>query len=159
MPSPFYFFDEVDAALDTMNAARVAEYMAAGGACYPPALNLQACSNPAQPRHLQIRTGQNPGLVASSAGSGAMLDGADRGELGTCADEGSMHAQQLLQPEVALQEAGEPKCSYAKAAGAQYIVVSHRPQVFERAACLVGVYSERGGASGAVVARFPNSAA
>jgi chromosome segregation ATPase len=31
MPSPFYFFDEVDAALDTMNAGRVAEYMARGG--------------------------------------------------------------------------------------------------------------------------------
>ena len=35
---------------------------------------------------------------------------------------------------------------------AQYIVVSHRPEVFEKAGCLVGVYS-LGGSSRAVVAR------
>jgi chromosome segregation protein len=26
-PSPFYFFDEIDCALDTLNATRVAEYI------------------------------------------------------------------------------------------------------------------------------------
>eukprot|EP00798_Chlamydomonas_sp_ICE-L_P004996 gene4996-34780_t len=65
-PSPFYFFDEVDAALDTLHAGRVADYI---------------------------------------------LSQAD----------------------------------------AQYIVVSHRPQVFERADCLVGMYTYRA-ASRAVVA-------
>ncbi|EFN58450.1 hypothetical protein CHLNCDRAFT_19988 [Chlorella variabilis] len=65
-PSPFYFFDEIDCALDTVNAARVADYIA---------------------------------------------------------------SQQQ-------QEAGDGQGS-----AAQFLVVSHRPQVYERAGCLVGVYS------------------
>ncbi|PRW44928.1 nuclear condensin complex subunit isoform A [Chlorella sorokiniana] len=71
-PSPFYFFDEIDASLDTVNAGRVAEYIAA-----------------------------------------------------------------------------------QRASGAQYIVVSHKPQVYEQAGCLVGVYS-RYGASHAVTLHLPS---
>jgi hypothetical protein len=41
----------------------------------------------------------------------------------------------------------------AVGASAQYLVVSHKPQVFEQAGCLVGVYSA-GGSASAVVARF-----
>lgn len=67
-PSPFYFFDEIDCALDTANAGRVAQYILAQGS-------------------------------------------------------------------------------------AQYLVVSHKPQVFEQASCLIGVYSKHGAAS-AVVAQF-----
>lgn len=67
-PSPFYFFDEIDAALDTASARRVAEYI----------------------------------LQQSSA---------------------------------------------------QYIVVSHKPQVYEAASCLVGLYSIEGG-SAAVTAQL-----
>lgn len=70
LPSPFYFFDEVDQALDVTNAARLAKYM-------------------------------------------------------------------------------------ASQAGAQYIAVSHKPQVFERASVLVGVYSLRG-ASAAVTWAQPS---
>ncbi|KAI3436873.1 hypothetical protein D9Q98_006283 [Chlorella vulgaris] len=61
-PSPFYFFDEIDCALDTVNASRVAD------------------------------------LIAAQQGSSG---------------------------------------------GAQFLVVSHKPQVYERAGCLVGVYSGR----------------
>ncbi|KAA6423013.1 MAG: Structural maintenance of chromosomes 4 [Trebouxia sp. A1-2] len=68
-PSPFYFFDEIDSALDTSNASRVADYIA------------------------------------------------------------SQH-------------------------GAQYLVVSHKPQVYERAPCLVGVYTCQG-SSTAVTLHVP----
>lgn len=68
-PSPFYFFDEIDSALDTSNASRVADYIA------------------------------------------------------------SQH-------------------------GAQYLVVSHKPQVYERASCLVGVYTCQG-SSTAVTLHVP----
>ena len=70
-PSPFYFFDEIDCALDTSAAARVAAYV-------------------------------------------------------------SQHSKT-----------------------AQYLLVSHRPQVFEAASCLVGVYtSPTGCGSAAVLAHF-----
>jgi hypothetical protein len=72
-PSPFYFFDEVDCALDTSAAARVAAYV------------RQQCS-------------------------------------GTAA--------------------------------AQYLLVSHKPVVFESAGCLLGVYSNGRGSSAAVVGHF-----
>ena len=42
--------------------------------------------------------------------------------------------------------------------GAQYIVVSHKPQMYERAGCLVGVYSQ-GHTSSAVTLRLPLMAA
>ncbi len=43
---------------------------------------------------------------------------------------------------------------------AQYLVVSHKPQVFERAGCLVGVYSlPAGGGSGAVAVQFDDDTA
>lgn len=42
--------------------------------------------------------------------------------------------------------------------GAQYIVVSHKPQMYERAGCLVGVYSQ-GHTSSAVTLRLPLKAA
>jgi hypothetical protein len=38
--------------------------------------------------------------------------------------------------------------------GAQYLLVSHRPVVFESAGCLLGVYSNGRGSSAAVVAHF-----
>ncbi|KAK9828821.1 hypothetical protein WJX72_002267 [[Myrmecia] bisecta] len=68
-PSPFYFFDEIDCALDTANAARVADYI----------------------------------------------------------------------------------CSQTNA---QYLVVSHKPQVYERASCLVGVYTLHNSSS-AVTLQIP----
>lgn len=74
-PSPFYFFDEIDCALDTSAALRVAQYV-------------------------------------------------------------SSHAGQ-----------------------AQYILVSHKLQVFEQAPCLIGVYSTGRGRSAAVTAHFPKQSA
>ncbi|GMH36925.1 hypothetical protein BSKO_04798 [Bryopsis sp. KO-2023] len=70
-PSPFYFFDEIDCALDTTNAVRVADYI-------------------------------------------------------------------------------------QKQSSAQYIVVSHKPQVFERAGCLVGIYSA-GGSAAAITFPVPKT--
>lgn len=72
-PSPFYFFDEVDCALDTSAAARVAAYV------------RQQCSGPS---------------------------------------------------------------------AAQFLLVSHKPVVFESAGCLLGVYSDGRGSSAAVVGHF-----
>lgn len=72
-PSPFYFFDEVDYALDTSAAARVAAYV------------RQQCSGPS---------------------------------------------------------------------AAQFLLVSHKPVVFESAGCLLGVYSNGRGSSAAVVGHF-----
>ena len=72
-PSPLYFFDEVDCALDTSAAARVASYV------------RQQCSGPSP---------------------------------------------------------------------AQYLLVSHKPVVFESAGCLLGVYSNGRGSSAAVVGHF-----
>jgi hypothetical protein len=77
-PSPLYFFDEVDCALDTSAAARVAAYVA------------QQCRGPSP---------------------------------------------------------------------AQYLLVSHKPAVFEAAQCLLGVYSNGRGSSAAVVAHFADGPA
>jgi hypothetical protein len=40
----------------------------------------------------------------------------------------------------------------AAAAGAQFVIVSHKPQVFERARCLLGVYAAARGGTEAVAA-------
>ena len=61
-----------------------------------------------------------------------------------------------------LTTAGDVACDEAPAAvlpdgpraATQYIIVSHRAQVFERAACLVGVYGDERGGSAAIVARM-----
>lgn len=84
-PSPFTFFDEIDAALDTAAAARLAAFVHARCAGQP----------------------------LTDSGGGDVGGGA----------------------------------------GAQYLLVSHRPVVFESASCLLGVYSD-GGSSAAVVGHF-----
>lgn len=238
MPSPFYFFDEVDAALDTINAGRVAEYMAQGGhvalptlspaAVLPPLLPQQPTDGqqqqltpkqqqppeqqqsppqqqqqhqdaapgtltPADPQSGSAQMGgkgtegregslQQPGTSAISgtaacdgpscatpanAACPSMAPGAD--DAGVTAGESGVHVgtTMLAAPGVCgaactgdegkesarQQSKGSKECAVAPAGfPAQYIVVSHRPQVFELASCLVGVYSMPGsGCSGAVV--------
>lgn len=89
---------QVDAALDTLNAERVAEYML-----------------------LRSR-----GLAPVRPGTETPTEGP--------ASEGAPRAG----PGSSVGKDGKQRSSHT-----QYIVVSHRPQVFEKAACLVGVYGHR----------------
>lgn len=95
-PSPFYWFDEIDASLDTRAAARVAGYV------------------------LRLARDTTTEGAAPAQGGG-------------------------LPPQQA-------HSSNAIAPSAQYVIVSHKPQVFERAQCLLGVYGAANGGSEAVVA-------
>uniref|UniRef100_A0A7S3R286 RecF/RecN/SMC N-terminal domain-containing protein n=1 Tax=Dunaliella tertiolecta TaxID=3047 RepID=A0A7S3R286_DUNTE len=155
MPSPFYFFDEVDAALDTMNAARVAEYMAMGGLCINTQPNRSTQSPSAftpDTRATEInKFAALPGTAANEAGAEMWAAAAGVGDCFQGArPEGSLQAyiqQQHLQQR-------QKQAHVTRGQGPQFIVVSHRPQVFERASCLVGVYSKEGGSSSAVLARL-----
>ena len=127
LPSPLYFFDEVDAALDTLNAARVARYIESQAAC------------PAGP----------PKAALSAGGPAAFL--APAAHMRTAADDAAGPASS--KPAAAGGTGFQVVQAGQAVHGAQYIVVSHRPQVFERAGSLVGVYSQ-GGSAKAVVAAF-----
>lgn len=104
-PSPFYFFDEVDCALDSTAAGRVAAYVKA-----------------------QCKRGMTCTVNAEVA---TVAPGA----------------------QTAASESGTSRCT-AVGTAAQYLLVSHRPVVFESASCLLGVYSNGRGSSAAVVAHF-----
>ncbi|KAL6754438.1 P-loop containing nucleoside triphosphate hydrolase protein [Haematococcus lacustris] len=129
LPSPFYFFDEVDAALDTLNASRVAEYIARGGQLPSQLTKLAPTTNGASMWRSKGST-----RVDTAVGGGEGGAGGRAGEAVVKLEEG-MQGQGMD---------GKP---------AQYIVVSHRPQVFERAGCVIGVYT-LDGSSRAVVAHF-----
>lgn len=253
MPSPFYFFDEVDAALDTINAGRVAEYMARGGHTLPqplpttalnqlptatPALPITATTQPTatasqhnamnqlptaattlpipptqqlqstgipptqqlnnntavpcptlpipptqqlqstgipptqklghiaipptqQLKHTDTAAPCPPAVAHSSAatekggaeiaGDGARAAGSDQGIVNGNSDQQQQCVQQPGSSSLPAHHSSALPQSPSPPQPAQYIVVSHRPQVFERAACLIGVYSTPGSHSGAVV--------
>jgi hypothetical protein len=67
------------------------------------------------------------------------------GNSGTAGEEGAAGAQ--------AGSSGGETGSTPTGGGAQFVVVSHKPQVFERARCLLGVYAAAGGGAEAVVAR------
>ena len=106
LPSPFYFFDEVDCALDTVGH-RVGRRRAA----------RLPLLRPCRPTTI-IPPRLRPPLCARRQVNAARVAG--------------YIADQVQRP-----------CP------AQFLVVSHRPQVYERAGCLVGVYAA-GAASAAV---------
>lgn len=140
-PSPFYFFDEVDAALDSLNASRVAEYIARGGVLHDdyvlpllPAHGLEGAAGAALAQGARAK-----------GGAGSKVAGADS------AAGGGGSAAAITSHAVA---GGASEGSGGGGFGAaQYVVVSHRPQVYEQAGCLVGVYT-REGSSQAVLAHF-----
>eukprot|EP00878_Enallax_costatus_P033653 GHUV01037195.1.p1 GENE.GHUV01037195.1~~GHUV01037195.1.p1 ORF type:complete len:204 (+),score=63.51 GHUV01037195.1:227-838(+) len=111
-PSPFYFFDEVDCALDSLAAGQVAAYVKA------------QCKG---------------GLTVTTAVTGTETGG--NASTGAAGNKTSCNSA-----------AG----SDAPAVAAQYLLVSHRPAVFESASCLLGVYSNGRGSSATVVAHFPD---
>eukprot|EP00967_Tisochrysis_lutea_P105802 scaffold161587_cov22-Tisochrysis_lutea.AAC.1 len=129
MPSPFYFFDEVDAALDTMNAARVAEYMAMGGLCINTQPNRSTQSPSAftpDTRATEInKFAALPGTAANEAGAEMWAAAAGVGDCFQGArPEGSLQAyiqQQHLQQR-------QKQAHVTRGQGPQFIVVSHRPQ-------------------------------
>lgn len=97
----------MDAALDTLNAERVAKYM------------------------VMVSSGQRPSRP------------------------GLMSSRPADVPQQAPQSEKQQPCSVdAAAVCPQFIVVSHKPQVFEQASCLVGVYSHEL-SSHSVTAHYP----
>lgn len=155
-PSPLYFFDEVDCALDSLAAGRVAAYVKA------------QCGGSSSTSKPYTAAGTASGAAATGAaacaGNAADVDGANAGD----------EAEALAQTgKDCAQKAGDGSCvapaanpggpllaGPGKAAGsggvcgAQYLLVSHRPVVFESVSCLLGVYSNGRGSSAAVVAHF-----
>jgi hypothetical protein len=132
LPSPFFFFDEIDAALDSCHAGRVADYIMAH--CGLPAGQAAAAAALAPPSSVEAAAAPPPPPPATAGGQPAVLGG-----LGG-------------QPAVLGGLGGQP--AVPSGLGGQYLVVSHRLQVYERAACLLGVYSLPCGASGAAVLRI-----
>ncbi|GAX80032.1 hypothetical protein CEUSTIGMA_g7471.t1 [Chlamydomonas eustigma] len=120
-PCPFYFFDEVDSALDTLNAQRISDYMllrSRGERPSPPiavasssSLTLVQCT-----REATTSAGADPEINKRRGYTGHDAEGLDP-----------------VQRQHSVQQGFT-----------QYIVVSHKPQVFERAECLIGVYSHKG---------------
>lgn len=154
---------QVDAALDSRAASRVAQYIAqqTGGGSTVTSTGTAGAS------HTQLAVnGPQPPAVAQGMGGhaasvGKALGKCDIHSVGEGHREGKSFAGHdgmgfghqggagpLAGCKVTLSSM--PSGAYS---GAQYIVVSHRPQVFERAPCLIGVYT-LGGASRAVLGRF-----
>lgn len=111
-PCPLYFFDEVDCALDSIAAGRVAAYVKAQCGRVP---------------HMQKST------AAATVNTTYEAPSADR--------------------QSAVTETGGLR-HRSRGTAAQYLLVSHKPVVFESASCLLGVYSNGRGSSAAVVAHF-----
>jgi hypothetical protein len=138
-PSPFYFFDEVDCALDSLAAGRVAAFVRA------------QCNGSSS------RGKAAAALAASKADASA--DG-DCTLHETAGDSSNIDGQQPIASNGARVAAKRSSTAdavgddIACGVGAQYLLVSHRPVVFESAGCLLGVYSNGRGSSAAVVAHF-----
>ncbi len=134
-PSPFYFFDEIDCALDTLAASRVANYLLAATAVTAPTSvspNTRSAGAPAAAalRHAADADhsegeGEGAGERGPALGDGISRKGpyTDGGVSGVGDGAGTGGGERLPTP-----------------LGAQYLVVSHKPQVFEAAHTLVGVY-------------------
>jgi hypothetical protein len=147
-PSPFYFFDEVDCALDSLAAGRVAAFVRAqcNGSSSSSSFDggsggAEAASKPdvgvaagAADQDMQNLNGD----VAAAAKAETLQAGSSSAGLGHAAVDSIKSRQERA----------------VRRVGAQYLLVSHRPVVFESAGCLLGVYSNGRGSSAAVVAHF-----
>lgn len=124
------FLDEADCALDSHAAARVAAFLATGGLC----------------------TGTSKAYGSTTAIPGAGTLGKEESEGKPQADAQSRYraAAGTTDAMVACDAADTCGVEAHRPPATQYIVVSHRPQVFERASRLVGVYSAAPGVSHAV---------
>ncbi|GIL89660.1 hypothetical protein Vretifemale_17416, partial [Volvox reticuliferus] len=151
-PSPFYFYDEIDCALDTAAAARVADYLCSA------AQSAESFGRLATRDSAEVMGRGGGGNLTAL---GALLQPLAQSPPPPRLRNGSQYLplqdhhddhnyQQEQQQQEQQQQQGRAEGVRAINTAAQYIVVSHKPQVFERARCLVGVYSLRG-ASAAVV--------
>jgi hypothetical protein len=139
-PSPFYFFDEVDCALDSLAAGRVAAFV--GAQCNGSNSSFDSGSGGAAAGKADVR-------VAATAG--ADQDMLERDSAVAAAKVAATESSSATVSHVAGEGKGR---QVASRIGAQYLLVSHRPVVFESAGCLLGVYSNGRGSSAAVVAHF-----
>lgn len=127
-PAPFYVYDEVDCALDSVNARRVAEYMLLG----------QPQEQPREQRQAHVSGSDTGGGDGSGEASGL------EGHKGRPPGGGGRAAAAATTP--------------ATAPSAQFFVVSHKPAMFERAGAMIGVYTlPSGGGSAALSVRLAAS--
>ena len=101
-----------------------------------------------------VKDGASSGFAAAAAASGGPPFAAALGSLPPCASAAAAADKASGGPPL-VSAPGDPPCAFAATAlgslppctsmsqRTQYIVVSHKPQVFERAQCLVGVYGHR----------------
>lgn len=155
-PSPFYFFDEVDCALDSAAVSRVASYV------------RSQCKGI---QHLDTSawsSGLSNGLCAAAVNPNFVFQGHDMAEegglAGAAAGEPIANEAGDAAATVSAAHRGLVPSQVAAAAGiagnnmlvgqAQYILVSHKPAMFQSADCLLGIYSNGRGSSAAVVGHF-----
>lgn len=135
-PSPFYFFDEIDCALDTLAASRVANYLLTATA-------TSALTSVTPTTH----SADAPAAAALGHAADTTLGSGDAGERGPALGNGMSRKAPHAVGGVSGVGAGAGAGIGAGQGGrlpaplgAQYLVVSHKPQVFEAAHTLVGVY-------------------
>ncbi|KAJ2743333.1 Structural maintenance of chromosomes protein 1 [Coemansia sp. BCRC 34301] len=108
-PAPFFVLDEVDAALDLANVAKLANY-----------LREHACS-------------------ASSSGDAPERDADTADNIGDAADSSHYSLRQSARAKVPASDQARP----GKDATFQFIVISLKQALFERAQSLVGIYRDQ----------------
>jgi hypothetical protein len=143
-PSPFYFFDEVDCALDSIAAGRVAAFVRA------------QCSGSSSSRHCSKGATAGKADVANTTDDDAAAGVGETYEHDNTVSAAKVPAAGISSTasQAADEGVGRQDAAIATRVGAQYLLVSHRPVVFESASCLLGVYSNGRGSSAAVVAHF-----
>jgi hypothetical protein len=157
-PSPLYFFDEVDCALDSLAAGRVAAFVRAqcnGSSSSTSRSNVSKASMSKGAAAMQVAAKNGSAAAAAAV---VMTEAAcedsdtsvrtDTANIRTADGMAAAKSDVIDAAERAAAGGGE------RGVGAQYLLVSHRPNVFESASCLLGVYSNGRGSSAAVVAHF-----
>ncbi|WIA31006.1 hypothetical protein OEZ86_001047 [Tetradesmus obliquus] len=161
-PSPFYFFDEVDCALDSLAAGRVAAFVRAQ--CSGSRSNSKDSHTDSLSKGAELLADSKPGGSVDADSPEAACEGTEcsprvAAKSGAAAVHaanvsGSRDGAPSIKAADESSSAGGAACMAASRVGAQYLLVSHRPVVFESASCLLGVYSNGRGSSAAVVAHF-----